>query len=269
MRRSDGRASGDAYAVFDSEEATLEALTFDKKKLGSRWVDLFQSSKGELYSLTSLGGIMQATSELASADLGGNPEQSTRALGEGHSVVKLRGLPWNVTSDDIVTFLSGIVVPQGGIHLMNGANGRPSGLAYVELPTEEDQAEAVKRDKQSIGGRYIDVFPCTQNELQARLAGGLERGIQGNGGTSAADQLFTKLRGLPYSATESTARGSEDLMVVALCANSKPIPKPQAATPPAVAPDAKPTAKTTAKPGVTPASKPAAAAAQKPRATKP
>ena len=25
---------------------------------------------------------MQATSELASADLGGNPEQSTRALGE-------------------------------------------------------------------------------------------------------------------------------------------------------------------------------------------
>ena len=84
----------------------------------------------------------------------------------------------------------------------------------------------------------------------------------------SADQPWSSWR-LPYSATESTARGSEDLMVVALCANSKPIPKPQAATPPAVAPDAKPTAKTTAKPGVTPASKPAAAAAQKPRATKP
>ena len=84
----------------------------------------------------------------------------------------------------------------------------------------------------------------------------------------SADQPLSSWR-LPYSATESTARGSEDLMVVALCANSKPIPKPQAATPPAVAPDAKPTAKTTAKPGVTPASKPAAAAAQKPRATNP
>ncbi|KAL1510459.1 hypothetical protein AB1Y20_006766 [Prymnesium parvum] len=200
MRRSDGRASGDAYVVFDSEEAAVEALTFDKKKLGNRWVDLFQSSKGELYSLTSLGGIMQATTELASTDLG-NGDPSTRALGEGHSVIKLRGLPWNVTSDDISTFLTGIQVPQGGVHLMNGSNGRPSGLAYVELSSEEDQAEAVKRDKQSIGGRYIDVFPCTQNELQARLAGGLERGMS-HGNNPAADQLFTKLRGLPYAASD-------------------------------------------------------------------
>ena len=78
----------------------------------------------------------------------------------------------------------------------------------------------------------------------------------------SADQPWTSWR-LPYSAAESTARGGEDLMVVALCANSKPIPKPQAATPPAVTP----TAKTTVTPAAKPASKPAAA--QKPRATKP
>jgi len=78
----------------------------------------------------------------------------------------------------------------------------------------------------------------------------------------SADQPWTSWR-LPYSAAESTARGGEDLMVVALCANSKPIPKPQAATPPAVTPTAKPTVKPAAKP----ASKPAAA--QKPRGTKP
>ena len=83
-----------------------------------------------------------------------------------------------------------------------------------------------------------------------------------------ADQPWTSWR-LPYSAAESTARGGEDLMVVALCANSKPIPKPQPATPPAVAPAAKPTAKSTANPTAKPASKPAAAAVQKPRATKP
>ena len=78
----------------------------------------------------------------------------------------------------------------------------------------------------------------------------------------SADQPWTSWR-LPYSAAESSARGGEDLMVVALCANSKPIPKTQPATPPAVVPASKPTAKSTAKP----ASKPAAA--QKSRATKP
>ena len=81
--------------------------------------------------------------------------------------------------DDISAFLAPVPVPTGGIHLMNGANGRPSGLAYVELSTEAEQKDALAKDKQSIGGRYIDIFSCSQNELQARLAGGLERGWHG------------------------------------------------------------------------------------------
>merc|ERR1719409_1489094 len=135
---------------------------------------------------------------------GAQPQAPQSALGEGYSVVKLRGLPWNVSVDDIHTFLVNIVVPQGGVHLMNGPNGRPSGLAYVELSSEEDQAEALRRDKNSIGGRYIDVFACSQTELQARLAGGLERGGHpgGYGAPNPADAHFVKLRGLPYQATE-------------------------------------------------------------------
>jgi len=217
MRKADGRSSGDAYAVFDTEEAAVDALQFDKQKLGSRWVDLFQSNKGELYSLTSLGGIMLGGPIDGAAN--GTAHKAESALGEGYSVVKLRGLPWNVTTDDIHTFLVNINVPQGGIHLMNGPNGRPSGLAYVELSSEEDQAEALRRDKNSIGGRYIDVFACSQTELQARLAGGLERGglPGGYGAPNSADAHFVKLRGLPYQATENQIAGFfQPLQVVAV-----------------------------------------------------
>jgi len=211
MRKADGRSSGDAYAVFDTEEAAVEAMKYDKQKLGARWVDLFQSNKGELYSLTSLGGIM-----LGGADANGTTTPVV-ALGEGYSVVKLRGLPWSVTLEDIANFLSGISIPSGGVHLMNGPNGRPSGLAYVELSSEEDQAEALRRDKQSIGGRYIDVFACSQTELQARLAGGLERGGGGGAAPSAADAHFAKLRGLPYQANEQQIAGFfQPLQVVAV-----------------------------------------------------
>lgn len=164
LRRSDGRASGDAYAVFDTEEAATAAMAHDKQKLGNRWVDLFRSSKGELYSITALGGIMLPSASTSSSA----PHATTSALGEDHSVVKMRGLPWNVSPKDIAAFLAPILVPEGGVHLMNGNNGRPSGIAYVELETEDDQKEAVAKDKQCIGGRYIDVFPCTQTELQAR-----------------------------------------------------------------------------------------------------
>jgi hypothetical protein len=79
------------------------------------------------------------------------------------------------------------------------------------------------------------------------------------------DQAWSGWR-LPYSASESKARGGEDLMVVSLCANAKPVPKPQPAPPPAVTPAAKPAAKSTA----TPASKkPMPTPAQKTSATKP
>ena len=86
MRRADGRASGDAYAVFDTEEAAVAALSFDKQKLGSRWVDLFQSSKGELYSLTSVGGIMLGSDTLGITQ-GGEVAEPAVALGDGEAVV--------------------------------------------------------------------------------------------------------------------------------------------------------------------------------------
>ena len=67
----------------------------------------------------------------------------------------------------------------------------------------------------------------------------------------SGDQAWSSWR-LPYSATESKERGGEDRMVASLCANAKPIPKPQPAAPPAVNPTAKPAA---TKPTATPSSK--------------
>jgi hypothetical protein len=77
----------------------------------------------------------------------------------------------------------------------------------------------------------------------------------------SGDQAWSSWR-LPYAASESKERGGEDLMVASLCANAKPIPKPQPGPPPTVNP--------AAKPNPTPASKkPTATSPQKPSPTKP
>ena len=34
--------------------------------------------------------------------------------------------------------------------------GRPSGEAYIELDTEEDLEEALKKDRESMGKRYVE-----------------------------------------------------------------------------------------------------------------
>ena len=58
------------------------------------------------------------------------------------------------------------------------------------------------------------------------------------------DQPWSAWR-LPYAEAESKERGGEDRMVASLCANAKPLPKPEPSTPRTVPPAAVP-AKTTA-----------------------
>ena len=55
---------------------------------------------------------------------------------------------------------SGVNIVDGklGIHFTYVRDGRPSGEAYIELESEDDVQEALKRDKQNMGKRYIEGF---------------------------------------------------------------------------------------------------------------
>lgn len=76
---------------------------------------------------------------------------------EGY-VVKLRGLPWSTTVDEILKFFNDCSISHGkaGIHMTMSREGRPSGEAYVEMEAEEDIEKACKRDKDHMGHRYIE-----------------------------------------------------------------------------------------------------------------
>lgn len=73
-------------------------------------------------------------------------------------VIKLRGLPWSATNNDIMKFLDGINITNGneGVHLLTTTEGRQSGEAFVEVDTEEDVENALKRDNALMGQRYIE-----------------------------------------------------------------------------------------------------------------
>lgn len=49
----------------------------------------------------------------------------------------------------------------GGIHFTYTREGRPSGEAFVEMETEEDLKIAVKKDRETMGHRYVEgVYIC-------------------------------------------------------------------------------------------------------------
>ena len=55
-------------------------------------------------------------------------------------VVRIRGLPWSATIEDVQKFFNGCRVKDGtdGIHFTYASDGRASGEAYIEFATLED-----------------------------------------------------------------------------------------------------------------------------------
>jgi len=59
--------------------------------------------------------------------------------GEGF-VVKVRGLPWSCSADEVQRFFSDCKIQNGaqGIRFIYTREGRPSGEAFVELESEDE-----------------------------------------------------------------------------------------------------------------------------------
>lgn len=78
---------------------------------------------------------------------------------EGY-VVRVRGLPWSSTVDEIMKFFGECNISGGktGIHMTMSREGRPSGEAYIEMESEEDIEKALERDRDHMGHRYIEGY---------------------------------------------------------------------------------------------------------------
>ncbi|XP_065749924.1 heterogeneous nuclear ribonucleoprotein F isoform X5 [Phocoena phocoena] len=117
--------------------------------------------------------------------------------GEGF-VVKLRGLPWSCSVEDVQNFLSDCTIHDGvaGVHFIYTREGRQSGEAFVELESEDDVKMALKKDRESMGHRYIEVFKSHRTEMDWVLK------HSGPNSADTANDGFVRLRGLPFGCTK-------------------------------------------------------------------
>ena len=78
--------------------------------------------------------------------------------------IKLRGLPFHAKKKDIEEFLSPLKIVD--IRMPKDSKNRPSGRAYVDLESKECIKEALKRHKDYIKGRCIEVFEDKRREAK-------------------------------------------------------------------------------------------------------
>ncbi|XP_029960967.1 putative RNA-binding protein 19 [Salarias fasciatus] len=70
--------------------------------------------------------------------------------------VKLRGAPFNVKEQQIREFMTPL--KPAAIRIGKNESGNRTGYVYVDLRSDEEVEKALKKNKDYIGGRYIEVF---------------------------------------------------------------------------------------------------------------
>ncbi|XP_073322755.1 probable RNA-binding protein 19 [Pagrus major] len=122
--------------------------------------------------------------------------------------VKLRGVPFNVKEQQIREFMTPL--KPAAIRIGKNESGNRTGYVYVDLHTEEQAEKALKRNKDYIGGRYIEVFrvdPSGGQGKRDKKAKEIDRNFtrklkedEEEEDVAESGRLF--VRNLPYTCTE-------------------------------------------------------------------
>ncbi|XP_019449884.1 PREDICTED: heterogeneous nuclear ribonucleoprotein F-like [Lupinus angustifolius] len=167
-----GKFSGEAFCVLGYILQVDYALQRNRHNIGRRYVEVFRSKRQEYY---------KAIANEVSDARGGSPRQSAsraklyhegKDSAEHTGVLRLRGLPFSASKDDIMDFFKDFVLPEDSIHIIMNLECRPSGEAYVEFENAEESKAAMAKDRMTLGSRYIELFPSSHSEMEDAISRG-------------------------------------------------------------------------------------------------
>eukprot|EP00953_Heterococcus_sp_UTEX-ZZ885_P021245 11857-Heterococcus_DN1.PRE.1 len=194
-------ARDEAYVKVTSEEALDAILLHDNEMIGKRNIEVLVSSPEDM--------------ETARA----NSKIKGHADAVYQHVLRMNGLPWSTRNEDVRKFFKecSVIDDLDGIHICINKEGRPSGDAYVIFETEQDVATALKKNKDTMEGRWIELFDSTKSDmgtgLQQTAAAGRNELIDHKevykalgAGKDAGFSGVLKLRGIPFTTTKAQVR---------------------------------------------------------------
>uniref|UniRef100_A0A0E0F275 RRM domain-containing protein n=1 Tax=Oryza meridionalis TaxID=40149 RepID=A0A0E0F275_9ORYZ len=151
---------------FDSEYQF--ALHRNRQNMGRRYVEVFRCKKQEYYSAIAAemnqGGFFDSEYRHSPPPPRPKKPAEDKSSMEYTEVLKLRGLPYSATTEDIIKFFVEYELTDENVHIVYRPDGKATGEAFVEFPTAEVAKTAMCKDKMTIGTRYVELFPSTPEE---------------------------------------------------------------------------------------------------------
>lgn len=151
-----GRRNGEALVRFINSEHRDMALDRHKHHMGNRYIEVYKATGEEFLKIA--GGTSNEVAQFLSK--------------ENQVIIRMRGLPFTASPQDVLGFLgpdSPVTDGTEGLLFVKYPDGRPTGDAFVLFACEEYAQNALKKHKQILGKRYIELFRSTAAEVQQVL----------------------------------------------------------------------------------------------------
>ncbi|XP_060679660.1 epithelial splicing regulatory protein 1 isoform X2 [Hemiscyllium ocellatum] len=153
---SQGRRNGEALVRFINDEHRDLALQRHKHHMGNRYIEVYKATGEDFLKIA--GGTSNEVAQFLSK--------------ENQVIIRMRGLPFTATAEDVLTFFGSNCPVTGGkegILFVKYPDERPTGDAFVLFACEGYAQNALKKHKDMLGKRYIELFRSTAAEVQQVL----------------------------------------------------------------------------------------------------
>ncbi|PAV81938.1 hypothetical protein WR25_10018 [Diploscapter pachys] len=166
-RKSNGDAKGDATVVFDNEADFKEALNKNKQVLGRRYVEVYAEDEPRARGGGGSGGgggRPRDAGPRRGGGGGGGGGGGADVFRHGEVAVRMTGLPYDANIRDVEHFFHPIPIVKNGV-IMPKDLKENRGECFVVFPDREAGYWALKRHKNYIGKRFIDVCSASYTEV--------------------------------------------------------------------------------------------------------
>ncbi|CAH1778793.1 unnamed protein product [Owenia fusiformis] len=104
-----------------------------------------------------------------------DPDGPSRRSGSSspHYILRMHGVPYNASIQDIREFFNGCEIVPGGIHIIIAKDGKATGVGFVDFATEEDEKRALLLHGNLFLNtrRYIELSGTTKDQMLQELRG--------------------------------------------------------------------------------------------------
>lgn len=151
-----GRATGEGFLEFKSEQDHKNALGAHMQYMGTRFIQVHPiSRKGMLEKIDSI--------------------RKREAVGDGKSqdgmksprnCAHITNIPYNISKKDVRAFLEGLGIYEDTLKVLTDDSGNGLGQAIFQLQTEEDARKAERLHRQKLNGRDAFVHLVTFEQMK-------------------------------------------------------------------------------------------------------